>query len=174
MTTNTFSSNNPFARYTVQQLSEETAETLPEQQVNIETYSRSHTLLERNIASPPPAYFPRTNIQHDLEANSPPPYEPSRDRPAYTDNVPLQNLRPLNGLGSHPSPPPQTLQPFDGLSPHPTPTLEAATSSESPKDQETAKKGVTHVWVTFFAVGIVAAGLAIIPFILQAEKNRGY
>ncbi|KAK9367575.1 hypothetical protein V1509DRAFT_640632 [Lipomyces kononenkoae] len=59
------------------------------------------TLPTRNIISPPPAYFP-SRPQNALGADSPPPYEPRRDRSTYTDNVPLQDLRPLHGLDPSP------------------------------------------------------------------------
>ncbi|KAK9238786.1 hypothetical protein V1525DRAFT_455503 [Lipomyces kononenkoae] len=99
MAANAMLSNSPFATYGQEQQSETTEENgSPQRRADWQTISSR----PGNINRPPPAYFPSRNTQTDPGVDSPPPYEPRRDRPTYTDNVRLQDLRPLRGLDAIP------------------------------------------------------------------------
>ncbi|KAK9429593.1 hypothetical protein V1505DRAFT_386823 [Lipomyces doorenjongii] len=148
-------SNNPFASYIPQRQPEAPDPNDSTHQADTEVYEASVRSFTRNINSPPPAYFPPRNTQRDVEANLPPPYERSRDRSTYTDSVPLQNLRPLDG-------------------PIPTSPLAVENTNtilnENPKYQA-RKKGSVCLWIVFFMIGIVGGAIATIIWLVSARNQ---
>ncbi|KAK9385244.1 hypothetical protein V1515DRAFT_588506 [Lipomyces mesembrius] len=154
MATNT-TSNDAFVRVISQRHTEAPDANDSTQQADTEAYEASVRSFTRNINSPPPAYFPPRNTQRDVEVNLPPPYERSRDRSTYTDNVPLQNLRTLDGL-----------IPTSALAVENTET----TLNENPK-YEAKKKGRVCLWIVFFMIGIVGGAIAMIIWLVSAKNQ---
>ncbi|KAK9353157.1 hypothetical protein V1523DRAFT_396771 [Lipomyces doorenjongii] len=161
MPINSFSRNNPFTGCRVEQQPIAAASNASMQQQSYPEQGAASSIA--NIDSPPPAYIPARQTQRDLEANIPPAYEPVRDRSAYTDNVPLQDLRRV-----------------DGLRPVAT-TTSAGNDDETlfdyskPKftiwDKTTTKKGMAYTLLVFFAISAVFTVIGMIPLMISASHR---
>ncbi|KAJ8104313.1 hypothetical protein POJ06DRAFT_272928 [Lipomyces tetrasporus] len=120
--------------------------------------------LASNIHSPPPAYIPARQGQSDLEANFPPPYAAVRYGTAYTDNLPLQNLRPVDGLSRQAT----TVS---------TDTNDDGTLYQNPKqrrsvwDATTTRKGMATTLGIFFAISAVFTVIGLTPMMVKASKS---
>ncbi|KAK9390125.1 hypothetical protein V1515DRAFT_577703 [Lipomyces mesembrius] len=159
MPINSFSRSNPFTGCSVQQQPIAAAsKSSMRQQIDPEHNAASSIA---NLDSPPPAYIPAR--QRDLEANIPPPYEPVRDRFTYTDNVPLQELRPVDGL-------------------RPLATAASAGNDDEtlfdyskPRfaiwDKTTTKKGMAYTLLVFFAISAVFTVIGMIPLMISASHR---
>ncbi|KAK9323876.1 hypothetical protein V1517DRAFT_306691 [Lipomyces orientalis] len=120
--------------------------------------------LASNIHGPPPAYLPARQRQLDLEANILPPYEAARDGPAYTDNVPLQNLRRVDGLSR------QATAASDYTNDDGT-FYENSKQRRSVWDATTTKKGMVTTLAIFFAISAVFTVIGLTPMMVKASKN---
>ncbi|KAK9484678.1 hypothetical protein V1527DRAFT_483683 [Lipomyces starkeyi] len=118
-----------------------------------------------NVDSPPPAYFPAWQMQRDLEANIPPAYEPVRDRSTFTDNVPLQDLRPVDGLR------PLATATSIGIGNDDATLFDYSKPKFSVWDQSTTKKGMAYTVVVFFAIGGVLTLISMIPLLMSASHR---
>ncbi|KAK9314299.1 hypothetical protein V1522DRAFT_452656 [Lipomyces starkeyi] len=161
MPINSFSRNNPFTgRRVHQQPIAAASNSSVQQQIDTERGAASSIA---NIDSPPPAYIPAWQTQRDLEANIPPAYEPVRDRSTYTDNVPLQDLRPVDGL--------RPLATATSIGNDDATLFDYSKPKFSVWDQSTTKKGMAYTLVVFFAISAVLTLIGMIPLLMSASHR---
>ncbi|KAK9366762.1 hypothetical protein V1509DRAFT_611363 [Lipomyces kononenkoae] len=144
------------------------------EQSSIRSTAGNNTTLQQqmngDISSPPPAYIPSVlPTQQDLEAASlPPGYERvANNRLTCTDNVPLQDLRPLNRLSPH-----TRFADGGGVDDDATTLFEYPKPKFTMFDQSTTKKGMAYVLIVFFVISGVLTIIGLIPTMLSASHAK--
>ncbi|KAK9239511.1 hypothetical protein V1525DRAFT_386583 [Lipomyces kononenkoae] len=118
-----------------------------------------------NIRCPPLAYNPAWPAQRDIEANFPPRYDRVADgRATYTDDVPLQDLGPVDRRS------PLTRFAADD---------DATLFEYAPKpkkftmfDQGTTKKGFAYVLIVFFVISGVLTVIGLVPLMVSERHAK--